>query len=116
MNFQSRTEGNEGTESNEETVIVQPGQTLSEIAESNGMTPEALAEVNDLNVNDVIYPGEKLYITEEASNTESNGSTEHMDKLPETGENDSMLGTSLFGGLALSLGALLLGTRRKKQN
>ncbi|MBF2758517.1 LysM peptidoglycan-binding domain-containing protein [Staphylococcus haemolyticus] len=109
------SENNEAVE-NTSNVVVQPGQTLSEIAEVNGTTPEALAKANDLNVNDVIYPGESLYVNEKASNKETNDSTESMDQLPETGENESVLGTSLFGGLALSLGALLLGTRRKKQN
>nr|WP_242685756.1 LysM domain-containing protein [Staphylococcus simiae] len=55
--------------------VVAPGQTLGEIADAYGVTPEAIAKANGITVDSIIYPGQELVIP--SSNVEmSNGTME----------------------------------------
>lgn len=51
------------------TYTVQRGNTLSQIASSYDVTVEHIVEINDIQNPNLIYPGEKLRITESTSTT-----------------------------------------------
>lgn len=51
------------------TYTVQRGNTLSQIASSYGVTVEHIVEMNDIQNPNLIYPGEKLRITESTNTT-----------------------------------------------
>lgn len=51
------------------TYIVQPGDTLSRIASSNGVSLSALLAANGMNLQTIIYPGQKITITGTATTT-----------------------------------------------
>lgn len=45
-----------------QTYVVQSGDSMNKIAQQFGITPEELAQANNMNVNDTIHPGETLII------------------------------------------------------
>jgi hypothetical protein len=45
--------------------VVQPGDTLWDIAEEHGISVEELVRFNNMNLDDPIYPGQKLIVTPE---------------------------------------------------
>jgi hypothetical protein len=45
--------------------VVQPGDTLWDIAEEHGISVEELAHLNDMTLTDPIYPGQKLRVAPE---------------------------------------------------
>lgn len=51
------------------TYIVQAGDTLSRIASSNGVSLSALLAANGMNLQTIIYPGQKITITGSATTT-----------------------------------------------
>ena len=42
--------------------VVNPGDSMNKIAQQFGITPEELAQANNMNVNDTIHPGDELII------------------------------------------------------
>jgi hypothetical protein len=45
--------------------LVQPGDTLWDIAEEHGLSVEELVRLNNMNLDDPIYPGQKLIVAPE---------------------------------------------------
>lgn len=65
----STVNGSETRATGSITYTVQRGNTLSQIASSYGVTVSQIAETNDIQNPNLIYPGEKLRITQSTSAT-----------------------------------------------
>lgn len=64
---------------------VQSGDTLASIANSQGVTLDSLLSANGLSTSSVIYPGDELQLSGDASSTESAPATESAGVGPESG-------------------------------
>lgn len=65
----STVNGSETRSTGSITYTVQRGNTLSQIASSYGVTVSQIAETNDIQNPNLIYPGEKLRITQSTNTT-----------------------------------------------
>ncbi|UMT78240.1 staphylococcal protein A [Staphylococcus roterodami] len=92
--------------------VVKPGDTVNDIAKANGTTADKVAADNKLADKNMIKPGQKLVVDkkQQANHAEAN----KAQALPETGEENPFIGTTVFGGLSLALGAALLAGRRRE--
>ncbi|TLV61890.1 staphylococcal protein A [Staphylococcus aureus] len=92
--------------------VVKPGDTVNDIAKANGTTADKIAADNKLADKNMIKPGQELVVDKKqpANHADANKAQE----LPETGEENPFIGTTVFGGLSLALGAALLAGRRRE--
>ncbi|HCY1863255.1 TPA: staphylococcal protein A [Staphylococcus aureus] len=92
--------------------VVKPGDTVNDIAKANGTTADKIASDNKLADKNMIKPGQELVVDKKqpANHTDAN----KAQALPETGEENPFIGTTVFGGLSLALGAALLAGRRRE--
>ncbi|HBC4351963.1 TPA: staphylococcal protein A [Staphylococcus aureus] len=92
--------------------VVKPGDTVNDIAKANGTTADKIASDNKLADKNMIKPGQELVVDKKqpANHADAN----KAQALPETGEENPFIGTTVFGGLSLALGAALLAGRRRK--
>ncbi|HFE4645008.1 TPA: staphylococcal protein A [Staphylococcus aureus] len=92
--------------------VVKPGDTVNDIAKANGTTADKIASDNKLADKNMIKPGQELVVDkkEPANHADAN----KAQALPETGEENPFIGTTVFGGLSLALGAALLAGRRRE--
>lgn len=65
----STTHGSETRETGSITYTVQRGNTLSQIANAYGVTVEHIVEMNNIQNPNLIYPGQKLRITQSTNTT-----------------------------------------------
>ncbi len=82
--------------------VVKPGDTVNDIAKANGTTADKIAADNklaDKNVNK--KPGQELVVDIEqpANHADAN----KAQALPETGEENPFIGTTVFGGSIISV-------------
>ncbi|MFH6181441.1 staphylococcal protein A [Staphylococcus aureus] len=91
---------------------VKPGDTVNDIAKANGTTADKIAADNKLADKNMIKPGQELVVDKKqpANHADAN----KAQALPETGEENPFIGTTVFGGLSLALGAALLAGRRRE--
>ncbi|WP_262824000.1 staphylococcal protein A [Staphylococcus aureus] len=92
--------------------VVKPGDTVNDIAKANGTTADKIAADNKLADKHMIKPGQELVVDKKqpANHADAN----KAQALPETGEENPFIGTTVFGGLSLALGAALLAGRRRE--
>ncbi|MCQ1277172.1 staphylococcal protein A [Staphylococcus aureus] len=92
--------------------VVKPGDTVNDIAKANGTTADKIASDNKLADKNMIKPGQELVVDKKqpANHADAN----KAQALPETGEENPFIGTTVFGGLSLALGAALLAGRRRE--
>ncbi|HGX1309799.1 TPA: staphylococcal protein A [Staphylococcus aureus] len=92
--------------------VVKPGDTVNDIAKANGTTADKIAADNKLADKNMIKPGQELVVDKKqpANHADAN----KAQALPETGEKNPFIGTTVFGGLSLALGAALLAGRRRE--
>ncbi|HDA2748831.1 TPA: staphylococcal protein A [Staphylococcus aureus] len=92
--------------------VVKPGDTVNDIAKANGTTADKIAADNKLADKNIIKPGQELVVDKKqpANHADAN----KAQALPETGEENPFIGTTVFGGLSLALGAALLAGRRRE--
>ncbi len=92
--------------------VVKPGDTVNDIAKANGTTADKIAADNKLADKNMIKPGKELVVDKKqpANHADAN----KAQALPETGEENPFIGTTVFGGLSLALGAALLAGRRRE--
>ncbi len=92
--------------------VVKPGDTVNDIAKANGTTADKIAADNKLADKNMIKPGQELVVDKKqpANHADAN----KAQALPETGEENPFIGTTVFGGLSLALGAALLAGRRRE--
>ncbi|HCZ1858598.1 TPA: staphylococcal protein A, partial [Staphylococcus aureus] len=92
--------------------VVKPGDTVNDIAKANGTTADKIAADNKLAAKNMIKPGQELVVDKKqpANHADAN----KAQALPETGEENPFIGTTVFGGLSLALGAALLAGRRRE--
>ncbi|UMT80753.1 staphylococcal protein A [Staphylococcus roterodami] len=92
--------------------VVKPGDTVNDIAKANGTTADKITADNKLADKNMIKPGQELVVDkkQQANHAEAN----KAQALPETGEENPFIGTTVFGGLSLALGAALLAGRRRE--
>ncbi|WP_213679998.1 staphylococcal protein A [Staphylococcus aureus] len=92
--------------------VVKPGDTVNDIAKANGTTSDKIASDNKLADKNMIKPGQELVVDKKqpANHADAN----KAQALPETGEENPFIGTTVFGGLSLALGAALLAGRRRE--
>ncbi|MBE2124403.1 staphylococcal protein A [Staphylococcus argenteus] len=92
--------------------VVKPGDTVNDIAKAHGTTADKIAADNKLADKNMIKPGQELVVDkkQQANHAEAN----KAQALPETGEENPFIGTTVFGGLSLALGAALLAGRRRE--
>ncbi|HGO3691813.1 TPA: staphylococcal protein A [Staphylococcus aureus] len=92
--------------------VVKPGDTVNDIAKANGTTADKIAADNKLDDKNMIKPGQELVVDKKqpANHADAN----KAQALPETGEENPFIGTTVFGGLSLALGAALLAGRRRE--
>ncbi|HDM1719905.1 TPA: staphylococcal protein A [Staphylococcus aureus] len=92
--------------------VVKPGDTVNDIAKANGTTADKIASDNKLADKNMIKPGQELVVDKKqpANHADAN----KVQALPETGEENPFIGTTVFGGLSLALGAALLAGRRRE--
>ncbi|MDN8690946.1 staphylococcal protein A [Staphylococcus aureus] len=92
--------------------VVKPGDTVNDIAKVNGTTADKIAADNKLADKNMIKPGQELVVDKKqpANHADAN----KAQALPETGEENPFIGTTVFGGLSLALGAALLAGRRRE--
>ncbi|HDH9982129.1 TPA: staphylococcal protein A [Staphylococcus aureus] len=92
--------------------VVKPGDTVNDIAKANGTTADKIAADNKLADKNMIKPGQELVVDKKqpANHADAN----KAQALPETGEENPFIGTTVFGGLSLALGAALLTGRRRE--
>ncbi|HFE7894323.1 TPA: staphylococcal protein A [Staphylococcus aureus] len=92
--------------------VVKPGDTVNDIAKANGTTADKIAADNKLADKNMIKPGQELVVDKKqpANHADAN----KTQALPETGEENPFIGTTVFGGLSLALGAALLAGRRRE--
>ncbi|HEB2276923.1 TPA: staphylococcal protein A, partial [Staphylococcus aureus] len=99
-NKPGKEDGNKpGKEDGNGVHVVKPGDTVNDIAKANGTTADKIAADNKLA--DKKQP---------ANHADAN----KAQALPETGEENPFIGTTVFGGLSLALGAALLAGRRRE--
>ncbi|MBA8762622.1 LysM peptidoglycan-binding domain-containing protein [Staphylococcus coagulans] len=91
------------------THIVKPGDTVQEIAKKAGTTVEKIKQENHMTNPNLILPGERIALPAEKHSSE----TSTIKALPQTGENESLFGTTLLGGLSIALGGYLVSRQRK---
>ncbi|MBS3410351.1 staphylococcal protein A [Staphylococcus aureus] len=92
--------------------VVKPGDTVNDIAKANGTTADKIAADNKLADKNMIKPGQEFVVDKKqpANHADAN----KAQALPETGEENPFIGTTVFGGLSLALGAALLAGRRRE--
>nr|WP_125998373.1 staphylococcal protein A [Staphylococcus aureus] len=92
--------------------VVKPGDTVNDIAKANDTTADKIAADNKLADKNMIKPGQELVVDKKqpANHADAN----KAQALPETGEENPFIGTTVFGGLSLALGAALLAGRRRE--
>ncbi|HHZ8626748.1 TPA: staphylococcal protein A [Staphylococcus aureus] len=92
--------------------VVKSGDTVNDIAKANGTTADKIAADNKLADKNMIKPGQELVVDKKqpANHADAN----KAQALPETGEENPFIGTTVFGGLSLALGAALLAGRRRE--
>ncbi|MCG5181230.1 staphylococcal protein A [Staphylococcus aureus] len=101
-----------GKEDSNGVHVVKPGDTVNDIAKANGTTADKIAADNKLADKNMIKPGQELVVDKKqpANHVDAN----KAQALPETGEENPFIGTTVFGGLSLALGAALLAGRRRE--
>ncbi len=112
-NKPGKEDGNKpGKEDGNGVHVVKPGDTVNDIAKANGTTADKIAADNKLADKNMIKPGQELVVDkkQQANHAEAN----KAQALPETGEENPFIGTTVFGGLSLALGAALLAGRRRE--
>ncbi|HCU7002992.1 TPA: staphylococcal protein A [Staphylococcus aureus] len=112
-NKPGKEDGNKpGKEDGNGVHVVKPGDTVNDIAKSNGTTADKIAADNKLADKNMIKPGQELVVDKKqpANHADAN----KAQALPETGEENPFIGTTVFGGLSLALGAALLAGRRRE--
>ncbi|GAA5468247.1 immunoglobulin G-binding protein A [Staphylococcus aureus] len=112
-NKPGKEDGNKpGKEDGNGVHVVKPGDTVNDIAKANGTTADKIAADNKLADKNMIKPGQELVVDKKqpANHADAN----KAQALPETGEENPFLGTTVFGGLSLALGAALLAGRRRE--
>ncbi|HDL4492883.1 TPA: staphylococcal protein A [Staphylococcus aureus] len=108
-----KEDGNKpGKEDGNGVHVVKPGDTVNDIAKANGTTADKIAADNKLADKNIIKPGQELVVDKKqpANHADAN----KAQALPETGEENPFIGTTVFGGLSLALGAALLAGRRRE--
>nr|AAB05743.1 protein A [Staphylococcus aureus] len=109
-NKPGKEDGNKpGKEDGNGVHVVKPGDTVNDIAKANGTTADKIAADNKLADKNMIKPGQELVVDKKqpANHADAN----KAQALPETGEENPFIGTTVFGGLSLALGAALLAGR-----
>ncbi|HHC5043898.1 TPA: staphylococcal protein A [Staphylococcus aureus] len=112
-NKPGKEDGNKpGKEDGNGVHVVKPGNTVNDIAKANGTTADKIAADNKLADKNMIKPGQELVVDKKqpANHADAN----KAQALPETGEENPFIGTTVFGGLSLALGAALLAGRRRE--
>ncbi|HGZ8998503.1 TPA: staphylococcal protein A [Staphylococcus aureus] len=112
-NKPGKEDGNKpGKEDGNGVHVVKPGDTVNDIAKANGTTADKIAADNKLAEKNMIKPGQELVVDKKqpANHADAN----KAQALPETGEENPFIGTTVFGGLSLALGAALLAGRRRE--
>ncbi len=112
-NKPGKEDGNKpGKEDDNGVHVVKPGDTVNDIAKANGTTADKIAADNKLADKNMIKPGQELVVDKKqpANHADAN----KAQALPETGEENPFIGTTVFGGLSLALGAALLAGRRRE--
>ncbi|HHX2991140.1 TPA: staphylococcal protein A [Staphylococcus aureus] len=112
-NKPGKEDGNKpGREDGNGVHVVKPGDTVNDIAKANGTTADKIAADNKLADKNMIKPGQELVVDKKqpANHADAN----KAQALPETGEENPFIGTTVFGGLSLALGAALLAGRRRE--
>ncbi|WP_435981906.1 staphylococcal protein A [Staphylococcus aureus] len=112
-NKPGKEDGNKpGQEDGNGVHVVKPGDTVNDIAKANGTTADKIAADNKLADKNMIKPGQELVVDKKqpANHADAN----KAQALPETGEENPFIGTTVFGGLSLALGAALLAGRRRE--
>ncbi|ELN9439024.1 staphylococcal protein A [Staphylococcus aureus] len=112
-NKPDKEDGNKpGKEDGNGVHVVKPGDTVNDIAKANGTTADKIAADNKLADKNMIKPGQELVVDKKqpANHADAN----KAQALPETGEENPFIGTTVFGGLSLALGAALLAGRRRE--
>ncbi|HCW8075421.1 TPA: staphylococcal protein A [Staphylococcus aureus] len=112
-NKPGKEDGNKpGKEDGNGVHVVKPGDTVNDIAKANGTTADKIAADNKLADKNMIKPGQELVVDKKqpANHADAN----KAQALPETGEENPFIGTTVFGGLSLALGAALLAGRRRE--
>ncbi|HAR4712906.1 TPA: staphylococcal protein A [Staphylococcus aureus] len=92
--------------------VVKPGDTVNDIAKANGTTADKIASDNKLADKNMIKPGQELVVDKKQAANHADANKAQA--LPETGEENPFIGTTVFGGLSLALGAALLAGRRRE--
>ncbi|HCT5139262.1 TPA: staphylococcal protein A [Staphylococcus aureus] len=92
--------------------VVKPGDTVNDIAKANGTTADKIAADNKLADKNMIKPGQELVV--DKKQPVNHADANKAQALPETGEENPFIGTTVFGGLSLALGAVLLAGRRRE--
>ncbi|HDC6246201.1 TPA: staphylococcal protein A [Staphylococcus aureus] len=108
-----KEDGNKpGKEDGNGVHVVKPGDTVNDIAKANGTTADKIAADNKLADKNIIKPGQELVVDKKqpANHADAN----KAQALPETGEENPFIGTTVFGVLSLALGAALLAGRRRE--
>ncbi|HCD4861419.1 TPA: staphylococcal protein A [Staphylococcus aureus] len=112
-NKPGKEDGNKpGKEDGNGVHVVKPGDTVNDIAKANGTTADKIAADNKLADKNMIKPGQELVVDKKqpANHADAN----KAQALPETGEENPFIDTTVFGGLSLALGAALLAGRRRE--
>ncbi|NGL45280.1 staphylococcal protein A, partial [Staphylococcus aureus] len=112
-NKPGKEDGNKpGKEDGNGVHVVKPDDTVNDIAKANGTTADKIAADNKLADKNMIKPGQELVVDKKqpANHADAN----KAQALPETGEENPFIGTTVFGGLSLALGAALLAGRRRE--
>ncbi|CAA4057205.1 immunoglobulin G binding protein A [Staphylococcus aureus] len=112
-NKPGKEDGNKpGKEDGNGVHVVKPGDTVNDIPKANGTTADKIAADNKLADKNMIKPGQELVVDKKqpANHADAN----KAQALPETGEENPFIGTTVFGGLSLALGAALLAGRRRE--
>ncbi|EGL87466.1 TPA: staphylococcal protein A [Staphylococcus aureus] len=112
-NKPGQEDGNKpGKEDGNGVHVVKPGDTVNDIAKANGTTADKIAADNKLADKNMIKPGQELVVDKKqpANHADAN----KAQALPETGEENPFIDTTVFGGLSLALGAALLAGRRRE--
>ncbi|HHC9679135.1 TPA: staphylococcal protein A [Staphylococcus aureus] len=112
-NKPGKEDGNKpGKEDGNGVHVVKPGDTVNDIAKANGTTADKIAADNKLADKNMIKPGQELVVDKKQPANHADANTAQA--LPETGEENPFIGTTVFGGLSLALGAALLAGRRRE--
>ncbi|HBI0883658.1 TPA: staphylococcal protein A [Staphylococcus aureus] len=112
-NKPGKEDGNKpGKEDGNGVHVVKPGDTVNDIAKANGTTADKIAADNKLADKNMIKPGQELVV--DKKQPANHADAKKAQALPETGEENPFIGTTVFGGLSLALGAALLAGRRRE--